>query len=91
MTNNNKYITYRKCLLRTCRPQVFGDILTPINLNTNGTNSNRKSFQSELRENFLNNSQNTNKSQTFQTINARINKNVALKITSHNFVLDKQN
>jgi hypothetical protein len=44
-----------------CRPSVFVSILTPINLNTNGSNSKRKWFGSELRENFLNNSQNTNK------------------------------
>jgi hypothetical protein len=62
-----------------CRPSVFGSILTPINLNTNGSNSKRKWFESELRENFLINSQNTNKSETFETINESINKKCCAK------------
>jgi hypothetical protein len=62
-----------------CRPSVFGSILTPINLNTNGSNSKRKWFESELRENFLNNSQNANKSETFDTINESINKKYCSK------------
>jgi hypothetical protein len=31
--------------------EVFGSILTPINLNTNWSNSKRKCFENELREN----------------------------------------
>ncbi len=72
------------------RPSVFGSILTPINLNTNGSNSKRKWFECELRENSLNNSQNTNKWETFETINESINKKCCAGDHIQNLVFDKE-
>ncbi len=51
----------------------------PFNLNTNGINCKRKRFESQLRENSLNNSKNTNKWKTFGTINESINKKCCAK------------